>query len=91
MRSSGTTAIATSSAAAVVALAADPDGHADHEVMIVNGAVAGFVSIDNQRTWCRLPASVTLIFDLRHKPHNAAVYIKRDGATDVVGVYVAAY
>lgn len=58
MYSSGTTAVATSNDTAV-SLITIPAGASYNRLVIINeGTVAGFYSIDGGNTWARLPAGV---------------------------------
>jgi hypothetical protein len=96
MLSSGTTAIATSSAAAVT-LIANGNGEVLREVNVINtGTAAGFVSIDNGHTWCYMPAGSagspsSRTFDIRHRPFAVVVQAQRIGATDMTGLFADAY
>jgi hypothetical protein len=87
-KSTGVTALATTSDAAVEALAADAV-NAIHHLRIVNeGEVAGFYSIDGGATWFRLAAEITESVD-DVKILNAAIQIKRvAGGSDLADVYV---
>ncbi len=89
MISSGETAKATTSDAAVVLLPANGGLH--HQLTIVNeSGIAGFFSVDGGTVWCRWPTgakartiSVTL--------NNQTVYFKRvAGSTDVTGLFADA-
>lgn len=97
MLSSGTTAVVTLGAAAVIAIAATKAYSYSRVTVINEGPVAGFVSIDNGDNWVRIPAaaaatapiSVTVV--VRELPvRNTPITIKRDGAVDMSGVYVFA-
>lgn len=97
MRSSGTTAISTSSDAAVDVLTADSRYH-DREVTVTNtGTAAGFVSINGGTTWFYLPPGITgapvrRTFDLRHRPFSAHVQVKRIASgSNLSGIYADAY
>ena len=88
IQTSGLTAIATTTDAAVTVIANEGNAIV-HEATIVNeSAVVGFFSVDGGANWMRLPASSTTIIDLRHQPMTAVVQIKRvANGTDVTGVF----
>ena len=84
--SSGTAPIATTSADPVTLLEADAN-HAQHFVRVRNeGSVAGFYSLDGGTTWHRIGPNeaieATVISATR-----AAIQAKRDGATNMTGLY----
>jgi len=83
MKSSGTTAVTTSSAAAVTLV--DPAGTTYNRVRIVNeGAVAGFWSV-NGTDWARLSASSSIDVDV--EPCSQILQVKRDGSSNLASVY----
>lgn len=93
MRTSGTTAIATSGAASVVLIPVSPGDSFNRLVVTNEGTVAGLVSIDNGVTWMRLPAAATgnypgqiEVFEQSSSP----VLLKRPAGTDVTGVWAYA-
>ncbi len=87
MISSGETAVATASNASVTLIAAVAGQFFQQLVIVNEGSVAGYFSIDGGATWGRLPASARL--DLSVRIENQAVTIKRitDGSNlaDVYG------
>lgn len=90
MVTSGTTASSTSSAAAVVVLTATQTSSVSAtKFEVVNEGPAGFFSIDGGNNWIRLPAS-SAVQDTAARGVNG-IQIKRDGATDMSGVYARAW
>jgi hypothetical protein len=91
MISSGTTAIATSGAGSVTLLSGS--GSFGQLVIINEGSIAGFFSLDSGATWGRIPgaatgSSVTLGF--RVTLQDPVVKVKRDGGSDMTGLYAFA-
>ena len=85
--SSGTTAIATTTADPTEVLPATSTSCGRH--MTIVSAVAGFYSIDGGTTWDRIAAATpTTRYDVFPV---AGVKIKRDGATDMTGVYASVW
>ena len=83
--SSGTTATVTVGAGAADLITAQ--GFEFSGVMICNeGSVAGFFSLDGGTTWGRLPVTSIISLDLRRLACNS-IKIKRDGVSDMAGVY----
>lgn len=87
MISSGITAITTASDTAVDVLTLSGR---NCRLLITNGAVAGFFSVDNGTTWAPLPASTTLtLYGLQIE---TKVQVKRiAGGSNLAGVYAAAW
>lgn len=89
MYSSGTTALATSGAAAVTP--SGFPGSSYNVLTIINeGTAPGFFSVDGGNNWGRIPAGNangpgTAIWRGRS---NKAPQIKRDGSSDMSGVYL---
>ena len=89
MITSGETAIATSGDTAVDVFTSPTAGSTGYtQVVVINeGAVAGFFSIDGGTTWARLPASSSIIC----KPANASVpslKVKRVASgTNLAGIW----
>ena len=85
--SSGTTAKATTTADATDVIPAASTSCARHARVV--SAVAGFFSLDGGTTWDRIEANVRQtrydVFPI------AAVKVKRDGATDMTGVYASVW
>src|SRR5688500_16849501 len=80
--SSGTTAIATTTASATDVIPAASTSCARHARII--SAVAGFFSLDGGTTWDRIPANTpTTSYDVFPIARGK---IKRDGVTDMTGV-----
>lgn len=93
MHSSGETAIATSTNAAVTLIAAVASVQIGHVTILNGSAVAGFFSIDGGRTWCRLAASSTVNLDFAEKPRPLLnIQVKRiaDGS-DVTALFAYAW
>jgi hypothetical protein len=88
MKTSGSTAVSTTSDTAVVAIAAPSNvNDIDTSLIILNeGGVVGFFSIDNGITWARLPAGgISLDFINL----NQGVQVKRvAGGTNLSGIWV---
>jgi len=86
MISSGTTAVTTNGDTAVN-LIANAEKAFVRRVWIVNGAVAGFFSIDGGNTYAYLKASVTTEIELP-APQPVVVKVKRIASgTDLADVY----
>jgi hypothetical protein len=86
--SSGTAAVATTTADATpVILAASLAGTEQHASIV--SAVAGFFSLDGGISWDRIEANARL--DRYHAGPIKSVTIKRDGATDMTGVYASVW
>jgi hypothetical protein len=93
MPSSGTTAIATTTADPALAMAADANKTIHWLTIINTGANPGFFSFeagsDGNPEYRYLPAGSSRTLDLRHRPRTSPqVNIKRIGANDLSGVYV---
>jgi hypothetical protein len=91
MRTSGLAAKATTTNAAETLIAASSSESMNRLVIINEGAVAGFFSIDSGTTWPRLPANSTINLEGLYVL-NQSVQIKRvaDGA-DLAGVWAFGY
>lgn len=85
MESNGTTAGATASADATDLLIGV--GTARHGITIINEGAAGFASVDNGNVWFRLPTATSTFVPADEIPYVPKVKIKRDGATDMSGVW----
>jgi len=90
VRSSGTTAIATSGDTAVDAIA---DGLVmERQLVLINeGSVAGFWSIDGGTTWSRLPANCAMKLDRNGAPFTGVKVKRVAGGSDLSGVYVSGW
>ena len=90
MISSGTTAIATSGDAPVIAVAIATEGtqHFKNFTIINEGSAPGFFSIDGGLNWCRISAASARTLD-NVSVFDFGVQVKRvPGGTDMSGVYV---
>lgn len=94
-KTSGTTAIATTSASNATLIAADATITINRVTVINEGTVAGFFSSDNGTNWVRIPAAaaatspVSVTDDFRENPRKLAygVLIKRDGGSNMAAVW----
>lgn len=86
MLTSGTTALATSSAAAVTVIDLGANIPYTANGLLLISAVAGFFSVDGGTTWARMPAA-TLV--LQRVYVMGDILVKRDGVTDMTGVFGA--
>jgi hypothetical protein len=96
MPSSGTTAIATTTADPTLALAADTTKTIHWLTIINTGANPGFFSFeagsDGNPEYHYLPGGSSRTLDLRHRPRTSPqVNILRIGANDLSGVYVGTW
>jgi len=90
-KSSGVTALATTTDSAVEAIAADAVNVLHHVKLVNEGAVAGHFSIDGGTTWGRLPSDSMFVLD-GVKIANAAIQVKRvAGGANLSGVFVEAW
>lgn len=83
LKSSGETASATVSAAAVDVIAA-PVPVSAKSFRIVNRGAAGWFSLDGGNNWSWLNGATTLVLD--NVSPIKSISIKREGATDMSGV-----
>lgn len=91
--SSGVTAKATVTDAAIDVLASTPGTNKVYDVTILNeGSVAGFYSLDGGVTKSRLPAGPCAInLDLRRAPIDLSLKLYRVvSGSDVTGVFASA-
>jgi hypothetical protein len=90
-KSSGLTPIATTTDAAVTAIAADAANDINQVIFANEGTVAGFFSIDSGTTWHRLPSEhVTTIGNVLISNKN--IQVKRvAGGSDLSDIYVEAF
>ena len=87
MRSSGTTAIATTTDSAVVAITPNDDHVEDHCQIINEGEAPGFMSFDGGTSWARMPGEYQHTFDDLNG--RSGVQVKRvAGGTDLSDVFV---
>lgn len=91
MKTSGTTAITTSGTGYVTAIASN-DATYNHIVVVNEGSAGGFFTFDEGVTEFRIPAGPSSVSypNLVFK-NDTGVKIKREGDSDMSGVYVTVY
>lgn len=87
MITSGTTAKVTSGPGTIILIPKDPQLH-QHLQITNDGDVAGFYSVDEGGTFARLSAGGTLTIE-QIGIANKDILVKRDGGTDMTGLFGA--
>lgn len=89
MITTGETPLATTGAAAEVAIAKN-DTLMQHAQITNDGTFAGFISLDGGISFARLSKSGTQNFD-GLSIVNQDILIKREGANDLAGIFIAVW